>query len=296
MSDLFSIIAPVFALIVLGRAAVYFRLLDAPGLRGVNDFVFFLALPCLLFRSIVKAPRFDVLDIAASYFAGCLLIYVAAMVLARLLLGARLSNAAMIGLNASYGNTVMMGIPIVAALFGTPALWYLLGIVSLQSAIMLPLTTILVEAGQHGFTGFRPIARATVKGLVRNPVIVSIAIAIIWRLLSVPVPAAFDQLLAMLGAAGPPLALFCLGASLPPVRLSGMIGEPLLSSVLKLVCLPAVVWAVSRASGMTGQALAVAVLTAGMPTGANAFLLARRAGALIEASASTSSSRRRCRS
>ena len=38
---------------------------------------------------------------------------------------------------------------------------------------------------------------------------------------------------------------------------------------------------------MSGQPVAVAVLTAGMPTGANAFLLARRAGTLIEASAGT---------
>lgn len=287
MSDLLEIIAPVFALIVMGRIAVRFQWMDAGGLRGLNDFVFFAALPCLLFSSVAETPHLDVLDIGAVYFAACLIVYAVAMVMARFVLGAGLARAAMIGLNASYGNTVMMGIPIIAATFGEAALSSLLGIIALHSALLLPLATVLVEMGGTGHAGFRYIARATVGGVVRNPVIVAIMLAFAWRGIGLPVPRALHGLVAMLGAAGPPLALFCLGASLPPFSGSRFLKEATLASVLKLALLPAVVWALTRLTGMSGQPVAVAVLTAGMPTGANAFLLARRAGTLIEASAGT---------
>ena len=74
MGSVAGIIAPVFALIMLGAAARFWRLLDPPGLRGLNDLTFFLAIPALLFGSVVEAPSLRMLDVAALYFAACLLV------------------------------------------------------------------------------------------------------------------------------------------------------------------------------------------------------------------------------
>jgi len=91
----------------------------------------------------------------------------------------------------------------------------------------------------------------------------------------------------LLGAAGPPLALFCLGATLPkPEGWKGMAGVAA-ASALKLLAMPALVAAIAWAAGVEGVAFAVVVLAAAMPTGANAFLLARRFHTMMEASAST---------
>ena len=118
------------------------------------------------------------LELGSVYFGACLIVYALAMALARVLLGAGLANGAMIGLNASYGNTVMMGIPIIAAFFGEAALSSLLGIIALHSVLLLPLATVLIEAGSAGRSGFRYTVRATTGGLVRNPII--IAIVLLW--------------------------------------------------------------------------------------------------------------------
>jgi len=40
MAEVAGIIAPVFALILLGAGARVWRLLDIPGLRGLNDLTF----------------------------------------------------------------------------------------------------------------------------------------------------------------------------------------------------------------------------------------------------------------
>lgn len=152
---------------------------------------------------------------------------------------------------------------------------------------MLPLATILIEADAGGGRGPVAVLRATLPGLLRNPVVICIALALMWRGTELGLAAPVERLLFMLGAAGPPLALFCLGASLP--KLEGLRGlaDVAVASALKLVVMPALVAALAWLAGVRGTAFAVVVLAAAMPTGANAFLLARRFGTMMEASANT---------
>jgi malonate transporter len=283
---LFTIVAPIFALIAIGRLSSAIGLLEPAALRGLTDFVFFFAMPALLFGAIGEGPPFDVLGVAGVYFSACLVIFGLGLGLARIL-RLPLAHAAMLGLNASYGNTVMMGIPIVAAAFGREALPPLLAIIALHSAILLPLAGALVDMGIAGRSHPLDMLRSTLTGALRNPIIVSILAGFLWRGLGLSVPAPLHVFLQMLGAAGPPLALACLGASLPGLTRSAIGAEAAIASVLKLAALPALVFVIGQLVHLSGLPLAVAVLTGGMPTGANAFLLARRAEMLLRISAST---------
>jgi predicted permease len=284
---LFGIVAPVFALIGMGAAAIRLRLLDAAALRGMNDFVFYLAMPSLLFRSMVTAPPLRLLDVAGSFIVGAFLLFLVAVLLSRSLFRARLATSSVFALNAVFGNTVMLGVPIVDSAFGAEGVAYLLAVVAFHSGLLLPLATILIEADAgHGRSPLG-VVRATLPGLLRNPVVVCIVLALSWRATGLGLAAPVERLLFLLGAAGPPLALFCLGASLPkPEGLKGL-GEIALASALKLVVMPALVAGLAWLAGVQGTAFAVVVLAAGMPTGANAFLLARRFGTMMEASATT---------
>jgi hypothetical protein len=123
--------------------------------------------------------------------------------------------------------------------------------------------------------------------LIRNPVILTMVFAFLWRALALPLPEMFHGFFRLLGSAGPPLALFCLGASLPPFSGGGVLKETLLACALKLLLLPVLMGGAGVLLGLSGTPFKVAVLIAGMPTGANAFLLARRTATLMEASAST---------
>lgn len=287
MGVLFGIVAPVFALIGMGAAAVRLRLLDAGAVKGMSDFVFYLAMPSLLFRSMVTAPPLRLVDVAGSFILGAFLLFAVSAVLARLAWRARLADASVFALNAVFGNTVMLGVPIVDSAFGAEGVAYLLAVVAFHSALLLPLATILIEADAGQGRGALDVVRATLPGLVRNPVVVCIVSALAWRATGLGLAAPVDRLLMLLGAAGPPLALFCLGATLPkPEGLKGM-GDVVVASVLKLLVMPALVAGLAWLAGVRGTAFAVVVLAAAMPTGANAFLLARRFHTMMEASAST---------
>ena len=287
MGMLFGIIAPVFALIGLGAAAIRLRLLDGGAVKGMTDFVFYLAMPALLFRSMVTAPPLRLIDVAGSFIVGAFILFAAAALLSRLVLRARLATAGVFALNAVFGNTVMLGVPIVDSAFGAEGVAYLLAVVTFHSVLLLPLATILIEADSGSGRGPWAVLRATLPGLLRNPVVMCIVLALGWRATGLGLAAPVDRMMLLLGAAGPPVALFCLGATLPkPQGMKGM-AEVVLASALKLVVMPALVAGLAWMAGVRGVAFAVVVLAAAMPTGANAFLLARRFGTMMEASAST---------
>ena len=290
MVVVFGIVAPIFALIGMGAAAIRLRLLDTGAVKGMSDFVFFLAMPSLLFRSMVTAPPLRLLDVAGSFIAGALLLFILATVLSRMVFRARIATAGVFALNAVFGNTVMLGVPIIDSAYGAEGVAYLLAVVAFHSALLLPLATILIEAdgsGPGGHRGPLDVLRAVLPGLLRNPVVMVIVAALAWRATGLGLAAPVEQLLHLLGAAGPPLALFCLGATLPkPEGLKGL-RDVALASALKLLAMPALVALFAWLAGVRDVAFAVVVLAAAMPTGANAFMLARRFGTMMEASAST---------
>jgi predicted permease len=285
---LLTVILPVFALVAIGWAARRLRLLEPSALHGLRDLVFFLAMPALLFSAIEKAPPFDLVSVTSVYFAAALSIFAFAFAVARLL-RLPLAMAAMLGLDSSYGNTVLMGIPIIVAALGQDALPPLLAIIALHSAILLPLAGVLVEMGAVRSQRRRPLAilATTLARTLRNPIIMSILVASLWRVSRMPVPAPLDELLRLLGSAATPLALICLGGVLPALDALAPDAGAIIGTVLKLAALPGLVWAIGRYACLPDLPLKVAILVGGMPTGANAFLLARRDESLAQASAAT---------
>ena len=278
MSAVAGIAAPVFALILLGAVAERRRWVDAAGFRGLNDVAFYGAFPALLFSAVAEAGELRVLDTAGVYFGAALAVFALAVLLAQRALGAGLAGAASTGLNAAYGNLVMLGIPVVSAAFGSPGLQVLVSIIALHSMVLLPLATVLMEADRQDAAGPLRVLRRTLPVLARNPIIAAIALALAWRVAGLPVPEPMHRLLQMVGGAAAPVALFCLGATLPGFAGRGALREAVIATALKLVLLPALVWGLARLVGLAPLPTAVAVVTAGLPTGANAFLLARRAG------------------
>jgi len=282
-----GIVVPVFALIGMGALAVHLRLVEMAAVRGMTDFVFYTAMPALLFASIIQAPPLRLVDVAGSFLAGALVMFGIGLLLARTMFGAGLANASVFGLDCVFGNTVMLGIPIVDAAYGRDGVANLLAVIAFHSAVLLPVATVFIEAGSTRGRSPLGVLRAALPGVARNPVVVAITLAFVWRLTGLGMPSAVMRFLGLVGAAGPPLALFCLGAALPRPTGWSDLREVSLAALLKLVALPALVALIAHLVGVRGVAFSVVVLAAALPTGANAFLLARRFETMMEESAST---------
>ena len=282
LAVLLEVVAPIFAIIAAGYLAARRRWVSQEGFAGMTGFAFYLAAPALLFASGTAGHQGGG-GAALAFFLGCAVLYAATLWGGRRA-GMTLGAAGILGLNVTFGNTVMMGIPLVVAAFGQAGLSVLLAILAVHAFLLLGTATVVAEiAHSRGGSPWK-VLRATVLGVLRNPVVMAVLLAMVWSALAWPVPAAARRALELLGAATPALALFCLGGSLLGFTAAGLWRRTFATVALKIMALPALVWGFCLLLGLSGLETAVAVVVAALPTGANAFLLARRYAEDAEAS------------
>jgi predicted permease len=279
MSAVVDIVLPVFAVILLGYAFGRGRFLTAEGARGLGAFVYYVAIPAVLFRGMATAVvgMGSSLSLLGAYFAGALAVFGASMAIGRLAFGLSLAEQGLMALSTGFSNSVQLGIPLVLAAFGEAGLVPLTIIISVHSLVLLSLTTVVVEAGRGHAGGALRMAEATALAIAGNPVILSIVAGLLWRVTGLPLPSPLRHLIDLLAGAGTPAALFSLGATLAGFRLAGDLAESLVVVAIKLLALPLVVWLLAtRAFHLGGLETAIATICAALPTGANAFILAQR--------------------
>jgi malonate transporter and related proteins len=192
-------------------------------------------------------------------------------------------------ISAVFGNTVQVGIPMAAALFGEAGLAIHLAIVSLHALVLLTLTTALCELDlaraerAGGAAGARLAATllSTARNTVVHPVVLPVLIGLTWNALRLPLPTVADEILQTLGQAVVPLCLVLIGMSLAYYGVQGAAKAAVWLSALKLLLLPALVLAVAHwGFALTGLPLAVVVMMAALPIGSNALIFAQRYRAL----------------
>lgn len=271
-----QVVAPIFAIILAGYVAAARGIIEAAGFRGLNGFAFSLAAPALLFASGTAGHQGGG-GAALAFFLGTTILYAGTLWGARRS-GMGLAAGGALSLNVTFGNTVMMGIPLIVAAFGQAGLSVLIAILALHSLVLLGTATVVAEVAQNAKASPLKLLSATALGVARNPVVMAVLAAIIWSSLALPVPQVARTTLELLGAAAPPVALFCLGGSLAGFDARAAWKQTGVTVVLKLAALPLIVWAIASLMGLAPLEIAVAVTTAALPTGANAFLLARRYG------------------
>lgn len=269
-----QVVAPIFFIILAGYLSAVRNWIDAAGFKGLNSFAFTLAAPSLLFAS-GTAGHEGGGSAALAFFLGVGVLYAGTLLGGRLA-GMPLGANGMLALDASYGNTVMMGIPLILAGFGQEGLSVLIAILALHSMLVLGVATVVAEVAHNEKAAPLRLLMATLGGMARNPVFMAVTAALVWSSLHLPVPGPVRATLEMFGSALAPVALFCLGGSLKGFNAAAGWKQTGATVVLKLLVLPALVWVIGRAMELSPMELAVAVMAAAMPTGANAFLLARR--------------------
>jgi len=275
MGGVVEVVAPVFALIALGYGAARFKYVDEAGFKALAMFVFALAAPALLFSGGTR-PHEGGAGAALALLPASVIVYGIATVAARRFLGLTLAEAGLFALACVFGNSVMMGVPVIYAAYGDPGVPPMLGILALQTMILLGMATIVAEVGLNAAAPWRRVLVATLTGILRNPIVLAVIAALVWTALGLPVPGVVRRFLDLLGGASPPVALFCLGGSLYGLSVAAIWRETLAIAVVKLVALPALVWAFAILLRISPVETAVAVTMAALPTGANAFILARR--------------------
>ena len=283
MSAIVDIIVPVFGMVLVGWAIGRTRLLSPEGLRGLVNVTFYALFPALLFRSMAKV-RLEALnlDILLAFFGAGLLLYFLMMPLGRAM-GMRMGDRAVFALSGTFSNGVGIGIPFVSYAFGEAGLVPLLMIISINSLILLTLSSFMLEIAAQGGARGRLLGKLGGAALMmlKHPVIPSIFAGLIWSELTAFVPGlatpvVIDRILQALAVAAAPCGLIMAGASLAHVGLKEHWQTAAIATFFKLAILPLMVWAAGRyLFTLDPLWLTVATLNAALPAGANVYMVAQ---------------------
>ena len=269
---------PFFALIALGYWAGRTRFFTPEATAYLTKFVFYFALSAMLFRFAANLSIADVLDwtFVAAYLWGTAVVYVIATAVA-LLRWRGIEEAAVEAQCAVIGNVGFLGIPMLALLLGDQAVGPVLMVLAVDLVVFGSLIVILITGARDG----RPsigILKTIGLGLLKNPMIVSIGLGLLWSSFALPIPAPVNEFLAILGAAATPGALFAIGASLASksaerVTVAGWL------SFCKLVLHPAAVAiAALFLFPVEPYAAGVMIAAAALPVAGNVYILAQHYG------------------
>ncbi len=257
--------------------------------RILSNIAFYLFVPALMFRT---TARVDFASLpwltVAAFFAPVVLMLVSVYLYERRRHPESPAAPAVRSITASFGNTLQVGVPLVAGVFGESGLAVHITVVSLHALTLLTLATILVEmdlarhtaSGVAGGSGasLKRTVLTTLRNTVIHPVVLPVLCGFGWHLTGIPLPAVLDEVLQMLGSAVVPLCLVLIGMSLSYYGLPrGAMRSLLGLAALKLLVLPALVLGIAHwGFGLSGMPLAVIVMMAALPPGSNAMMFAQR--------------------
>ncbi len=293
MLNVLQITFPFFALVLCGYIAARKGILPLAAIPGLNSFVLFFALPCMLFRFGASTPIAQLLDASVfGIYLFCALVMVAFTIAVTKNSRIGWNDASLGALVAAFPNTGFMGVPLLVALLGQaaagPAIITIVIDMVITSSLCIALSR-LDGADEHGFS---KAAKNALKGMLANPMPWSILLGALASAVSLTLPKPVAVTVGLLADAASPVALFTIGAVLARSQMNTPenthqaihYADYLPVAGIKLFIHPLLVLLVAVSARQMGApldrfTLITLVLVAALPSASNVSMLAERFGA-----------------
>lgn len=279
MTSVFLALLPVFIVILIGFALKRSEVIGEQQWHGLDQICYFVLFPCIIFKEIAAA---DFSGVPVFQMAGAMALAVCLMI--GLLVVFHRPVMTLLGIDGPQFTSVVQGaarwhtfiaFAIIPLQFGQDALS--LGAVS--AAVMTPLLNILCVIIMARFAHeVRIEPKRLVLTILKNPFVFSSLGGVAWQMSGFDLPSMALQVLDMIGRGALGLALLTVGAGL---RVGAVVNNWLpiaAATLLKLLAMPALMAGALMVMGVKGEAFAVALLCAAVPTGSGSYVLARRMG------------------
>jgi malonate transporter and related proteins len=293
MQTLFGVTLPFFVLVLCGWLAARSLILPASAIPGLNAFVLYFALPCMLFRFGMNTPIHTLLSPAViGTWLACALLIVAFTIAITLSAQVGLKDAAFGALVAAFPNTGFMGVPLLLALLGEQAVGAAMSLILVDLIVTTSLCLAIAQSQGVGDQGPRAAVVRALRGVVSNPMPWAIAAGAVCSATGFKLAGPPLAVVSMLADAASPVALFTIGAVLwragqmqaASPSSSSPWGSVVPVTVIKLVVHPTLVFLMGHTLQRLGAPLSsytvmVMTLVAALPSASNVSILAERFGA-----------------
>ena len=266
-------VLPMFLQLAAGYLSLKAGLLTREDIPRFNRVAFRLFLPCLLFYNIYCSDLAEAVKPKVILFAVCgvLVMFLAAILLVRLFVPQQ-DRKGVIAQGIFRSNFVIMGIPIATALVGPNEL----GSVTVLIAVVVPLFNFLSVYVLEHFRGGRVKTGKVLLEVVKNPLIVSSLIGILFQLMHLRLPGVMEKAVSNLGQIASPLQLFLLGAFFRFDGLRRYVRPLCAVTGIKLFLTPAVMLSSAALLGIRGGDFIGLIGIFASPTAVNSFTMVQQ--------------------
>lgn len=222
MLNILLTISPVFILIGLGYFAFKRELIKAEAMPSLGNIVLYLAIPAVMIGGLSKIHISEIVEpyFLLAYGLGSLLNLLVAIVLTLKLKGNPFTQSAIQSMGMSIPNSMFVGFPVLSLSLGLPeiASLSLMMAVLIENILILPIVLMLLEYSVGHKSNSANILRTVALRIVKNPLIISIAMGVAISLVGIALPKPITQSLDLLTKISAGLALLFIGAALANIK------------------------------------------------------------------------------
>ena len=281
----FKVVLPIMVYVTIGYILRLLKFFDEKSLKTVNNLVFKVFLPCLLFYNIYTTQIDKILDFDLIVYAVCFvsILFLLLMIFVPVFVKDNSKRGVIIqGIFRS--NFVLFGIPVTISLMGEGNG----GLTSIAIAFIVPLYNVLAVICLETFRKNKINIFTVLKGIVKNPLIISSVLGILFLSFEIKLPVVLSDIVRDLSRVATPLALVGLGASFTFRSVKNNLGYLSAIVLMKLIVLPVTAISISAyVFGFRGAAIVTLISVFASPTAVSSFTMAQSMGGDSDLAAQT---------
>ncbi len=268
-------VVPFLIYISFGYGVRRSGLADEAFLGRLNQLVFKAFFPILMFNNLYKIETGFTLNSKLVVFAVAGILILQAVLLLTVPRLVRENPRRGVIIQAIYrSNFVLFGIPLTASIYGAGGTT----LASMMIAIVIPIYNVTAVFILELFRGGKPRPAVLLKNVCTNPLILGAAAGFAAFILGLRLPACVEKPVGQFADLTTPLALFVLGGTMHFSSIRGNARYLVPALAVKLVLLPAVIFALALALGFDSLERFVLFTMFATPIAASSYSMAENMG------------------
>lgn len=272
-STIITQIIVLFLIMVVGFFARKRNIINEQVNKGLTEFLLNITLPFMIITSFNFNFSFDMLQKSGAVLVYTLCIFLISYIIGRILFRKYPQDIkSVLMFSAMFSNCGFMGFPVIQNIYGKEGVFY-------AALFNMPFTILVWTVGIGLYSGEKDFS--SIKRALLNPGTISVYIGLFLFVFSIKLPAFIYNTLEMVGGMTTPLSMIVIGAMLGSMNIREVFTSlpSYYSTLVRLIIVPLVVFAMLKLLGASGMSFGVLVLISAMPVAANTAIMSEKYGA-----------------
>lgn len=275
-------VLPIFIVVLIGVMLKRFSSLPDAFYSGSEKFVFRVGLPCMLFLDVATASA-ETLSRQIPLVLFCVLATVVICALLCIAVPVFIRDKAKAGATVQgifRSNVAIMGIPLAMSIFGDAcgaSIAALVPFVIITFNVLAVLVLTIFSPTEKRKSAADTV-RSIVLGIVKNPLIIGIVLALPFMFFEIPLPSVAYSVLDGFSGTVTALSLVSIGAGFDLSHVRAGAGGAIIAALGKTVAVPAAAVIVGALLGFRSIELGLILVVFGSPTAVSSYIMAKNMG------------------